>query len=163
MRRWFGLKYQLSTLYTTSGINYRCHPIWHISIQVVKQLFKQRIPDFRKEFCESGPYSIGTTGDVKNIWVLFVELLLEDCLDMFDGIEVWRVGRVFVDLNVVLLKPFGNQCSMHWRIILLKYSVADSVVNALHDRKDKVLQPLEAHSCIHRFHNKGTESPTIFP
>ena len=36
------------------------------------------------------------------------ELLLEDYLDVFDGIGVWRVGRVFVDLNVVLLKPFGN-------------------------------------------------------
>ena len=34
--------------------------------------------------------------------------LLEDYLDMFDEIEVWRVVRVFVDPNVVLLKPFGN-------------------------------------------------------
>ena len=77
-------------------------------MHVVKQLFRQRVPDFRKDFYESDPYSVGTTGDVKNIWVLFVELSLEDYLDMFDGIEVWRVGRVFVDLNVVLLKPFGN-------------------------------------------------------
>ena len=81
---------------------------WHTSIQVVKQLFRQRVPDFRKDFYESGPYSIGTAGGVSNIWVLFVELLLEDYPDMFDGIEVWRVGRVFVDLNVGLLKPFGN-------------------------------------------------------
>ena len=102
------MKYKLNTLYTTLGINNRCHPIWHISIQVVNQLFRQRVPDFRKDFYESGPYSIGTTGDVKNIWALFVELLLEDCLHMFDGIEVRRVGRVFVDLNAVLLKPFGN-------------------------------------------------------
>ena len=92
----------LSTLYTTLGINNRCHPIWHIPMQVVKQLFRQSVPDFRN------PYSVGTAGDVKNIWVLFVELLLEDYLDMLDVIEVWRVGRVFVDLNVMLLKPFGN-------------------------------------------------------
>ena len=98
----------LSTLYTTLGINNRCHPIWHIPMQVVKQLFRQRVPDFRKDFYESDPFSVGTARDVKNIWALFVELFLEDYLDMLDGIEVWRVGRVFVDLNVVLLKPFGN-------------------------------------------------------
>ena len=73
------------------GINDRCHPIWHTSIQVVKQLFRQRVPDFRKDFYESGPYSVGTAGGVSNIWVLFVELLLEDYPDMFDGIEVRRV------------------------------------------------------------------------
>ena len=43
----------------------------------------------------------------KNIWVLLVELLLGDYQDMFHVIEFWRVGRVFIDLNVVLLKPFG--------------------------------------------------------
>ena len=52
---------------------------------------------------------------------------------------------------------------MYWSIILLRYSIADGVINMLHDRKDKVLQQLEVDSCIHRFHNKGTESPTIFP
>ena len=52
---------------------------------------------------------------------------------------------------------------MYWSIILLKYSIADGVVNALHVRKDKVLQQFEVHPCIHQFHNKGTESPSISP
>ena len=47
-------------------------------MQIFKQLFRQRVLDFRKDFYESGPYSVGTTGGVNNIWVLFVELLLED-------------------------------------------------------------------------------------
>ena len=33
----------------------------------------------------------------------------------------------------------------------------------MHDWKDKILQQLEVHPCIHRFHNKGTESPSISP
>ena len=86
-----------------------------------------------------------------------MKLLLEDYPNMFDRIEVRRVGRVFVDLDVVLLKPFSNWCSMHWSIILQKYGVADGVVNALQDRKDKVLQQLEVHPCIRRFHHKGTD------
>ena len=62
-----------------------------------------------------------------------MKLLLEDYLDMFDATEVRRVGRVFIDLNVVLFKLFSNNgCSMRWSIILLKYSVADGVFNALH-------------------------------
>ena len=52
---------------------------------------------------------------------------------------------------------------MHWSTILLRYSVTDGVVNALHDLGDNILQQLEVHSCTHRFHNKGTESPTIPP
>ena len=52
---------------------------------------------------------------------------------------------------------------MYWSIILLKYSIADGVVNALHDREDKILQQHKVYPYIHRFHNKGTESPSIFP
>ena len=54
---------------------------------------------------------------------------------------------------------------MYWSITLLKYSIADGVVNALHDRKDKVFQKLEVHPCIHRFHNKRDRksSSIIFP
>ena len=54
-----------------------------------------------------GSYSIGTAGGVSDIWILFVKLLLEDYPNMFDGIEVQRVGRVFADLDVVLLKPLS--------------------------------------------------------
>ena len=55
------------------GIINCCHLIWHTSIQVVK-LFRQRVPDFRKDIYESGLLSIGTTEGVRNIWMLFVEL-----------------------------------------------------------------------------------------
>ena len=49
-----------------------------------------------------------------------MELLLEDYQDTLDGIEVRRVGRVFIDLNVLLLNPFSKRCcSMHWDNILL--------------------------------------------
>ena len=82
---------------------------------------------------------------------------------MFDRIEVRRVGWALADLNVLLLKPCSNsRCSMHWSIILLKYS-ADGVVNALHGRKYNAPQELEAPPRIHWFHNKGIESPTISP
>ena len=78
----------LSTLCTTLGINNHCHPIWHTSIQVVEQLFRQRVPDFQEHFYQSGSYSIRTTGGVSDVWVLFVKLLLEDYPNMFDRIEV---------------------------------------------------------------------------
>ena len=98
-----------------------------------------KIPRLSGGSYQSGSYSIRTTRDVSGIWMLFVKLLLEDYPDMFDGIELRRVGRVFIDLNVMLIKLFSNnRCSMHWSIILLKYSVADGAVNALRDRKDKV-------------------------
>ena len=87
------------------GINNRCHST---SIQAVGQLFRQRVPDFRENFYQPGSYSFGTAGGVRDAWVLFVKLLLDDYPDVFDRIEVWRVGRVFVDLNVLLLKPFSN-------------------------------------------------------
>ena len=57
---------------------------------------------------QSGLYSIGTAGGVRDVWVLFVELLLENYPNMFDRTGVWRVGRLFVDLNVVLLGPLRN-------------------------------------------------------
>ena len=82
--------------------------IWHTSIQAVEQLFRQRVPDFQENFYHSGSYSVRTTRGVGDVWVLFVKLLLEDYPDMFNRIEVWRVGRVFVDLNVLLLRPFSN-------------------------------------------------------
>ena len=89
-----------------------------------------------------------------------MKLLLEDYQDLFDGIEVRRIGRVFIDLNVALLKPCSNnRCSTPWSIILLEYSVTDGI-NVLHNRKgiaDKVLQQLTD------FTTKGTEIPTISP
>ena len=45
---------------------------------------------------------------------------------------------------------------MGWSIILLKYSIAGGVVNALHVWKGKVLQQLQMHPCIHRSYNKVT-------
>ena len=129
------------------GINNRCHPIWHTSIQVVEQLFRQRVPDFREEFYQSGSYSAGAAGGASDVLVLFVKLLLEDYPDMFDRIVVWRAGRVLVGLNVLLLKPFSNsRCSTYWSIILLKYSIADGVINALRNQNDKVFQQLEVWS-----------------
>ena len=62
MRKKIKQKYMPSTLYTTTGINNRCHLIWHTSIQAVKQLFRQRVPDFRGDFYQSGSCRIGATG-----------------------------------------------------------------------------------------------------
>ena len=71
------------------GINNRCHPIWHTSIQVVEQLFRQRVPDLREDFYQLSSYSIRTARGVSDVWVLFVKLLLEDYPNMFNRIEVW--------------------------------------------------------------------------
>ena len=51
---------------------------------------------------------MGTAGSVIDVWALFVKLFLEDCPDLLDRIEVRRVGRVFIDLNIVLHKPFSK-------------------------------------------------------
>ena len=72
------------------GIHNRCHPIWHTSIQIVEQLFRQRVPDFREDFYQSGSYSARATGGVSDVWVLLVKLFLEGYPDMFDKIEVWQ-------------------------------------------------------------------------
>lgn len=71
-----------------------------------------------------------------------MKLLLEDYPNLFDRLEVLRVGRLFVGLNVLLLKPFSNSwCNMYQIIVLLKCSIAGGV-NLLRDQEDncKVLR-----------------------
>ena len=54
---------------------------------------------------------------------------------------------------------------MHWGIILLKYRIADSVVNALHNRKDKVLYSsnLRYTLAFTDFTTKGQKAPRFPP
>ena len=145
------------------GINNRCRPVWRTSARIVELLFRQRVPGLREDFYQSGSYRIGAAGDVSDV-LLFVKLLLEDYPDI-DGIEVRRVRRMFVELNVVLLKPFGdNRCSMDWSIILLKNRFADGVVYALHDGRDRVLQRFETPLLAFTdFTTKGQKVPRFPP
>lgn len=71
--------------------------------------------------------------------------------NMLNRVEIWAVGRVFVNSNAMSFKEKSdNLHSIYWSMVLLEFGIANGAIYVCHDWEEEHLEEAMIDKCIDR-------------